>query len=185
MNLNLRAEIVRHVFANFGVIYSPYISEKTQPLNSKKYLLSEKLSFEDDDGVLQNKVWGCQLSVDTQEIKILLADCTQEKDYPEYCLLVQLKNAPAYGIYLHFNESFGHQSDSSCMIAYSLDSESWMESSTFLQATFLGGMEQIRETGFAWNKISNYQPQYQALISFIKYHSSIYEAEHEGQEDRS
>lgn len=187
MNLNLRAEIVRHIFANFGVIHSFYVSDKTQPLNSKKYLLSEKLSFEDEDNdVIQNKIWGCQLSADAQEIKILLADCTQEKDHPEYCLLVQLKNAPAYGIYLHLNESFGHQTGSACMIAYSLDSKAWMECSTFLQATFLGGMEQIRETGFAWNKIVNYQPQYQALINFIKYHSSIYEAEevkYEGKED--
>ncbi len=68
------------------------------------------------------------------------------------------------------------------MIAYSLDLKLWMGCSTFLQATFLSGMEQIRETGFAWNKATNYQLQYQALVSFIKYHSSIYEAEYEGQE---
>lgn len=183
MNLNLRAEIVKHIFANFGVIPSNHVSEKTQSLISKDYLLSEKLSFEDDDNIIsENKIWGCQLSADIQEIKILLADCTQEENAPEYCLLVQLKNAPAYGIYLTFNESFGPQTDSACMIAYSLDLKLWMECSTFLQATFLSGMEQIRETGFAWSKVINYQPQYQALISFIKYHSSIYEAEHEGQE---
>lgn len=183
MNLNLRAEIVKHVFANFGVIPSDYVSEETRSLISKDYLLPEKLSFEDDsDIVLDNKVWGCQLSADIQEIKILLADCTQEESSPEYCLLIQLKNAPAYGVYLTFNKSFGPQTDSACLIAYSLDSKLWMECSTFLQATFLSGMEQIRETGFAWNKATGYQPQYQALVSFIKYHSTIYEAEYEGQE---
>lgn len=182
MNPNLRAEIVKHIFANFGVIPADYVSEKTHSLAGKEYLLPEKLSFEGDDDILENKIWGCQLSADVQEIKILLADCAQEESSPEYCLLVQLKNAPAYGIYLTFNESFGNQIGSACMIAYSLDSKLWMECSTFLQATFLSGMEQVRETGFAWNKITNYQSQYQTLISFIKYHSSIYEAEHEGQE---
>lgn len=181
MNLNLRAEIVKHVFANFGVIPSQFVNDKSRSLLNKEYLLPEKLSFEDDNDIItENKIWGCQLSADIQEIKILLADCTQEENAPEYCLLIQLKDAPAYGIYLTFNESFGDQVGSACMIAYSLDSKSWMECSTFLQATFLSGMEQIRETGFAWNKASNYQPQYQALVSFIKYHSDIYEAEHEG-----
>lgn len=183
MNPNLRAEIVKHIFANFGVIPSDYVSEKTQSLISKEYLLSERLSFEDND--TENKVWGCQLSSDAQEIKILLADCAQEESSPEYCLLVQLKNAPAYGVYLIFNESFGSQINSACMIAYSLDSKLWMECSTFLQATFLSGMEQIRETGFGWNKITNYQPQYQSLVSFIKYHSFIYEVEYEGKESGS
>lgn len=182
MNPNLRAEIIKHVFANFGVIPADYVNEKTRSLSSKEYLISEKLSFEDESGVIQNKVWGCQLSADIQEIKILLADCTQEENHPEYCLLVQLKNAPSYGLYLNFDEFLGRQTNSSYMIAYSLDSKLWMECSTFLQATFLGGMEQIRETGFAWNKITNYQSQYQTLVSFIKYHSSIYEAEYEGQE---
>jgi hypothetical protein len=180
MNLNLRAEIVKHIFANFGVIPSKFVNEKTRSLASKDYLLIEKLSFEDDDGVIENSIWGCQLSADIQEIKILLADCTQEDKSPEYCLLIQLKDAPAYGVYLTFNESFGEQTGSACTIAYSLDSKSWMECSTFLQSTFLSGMEQIRETGLAWNKVTNYQSQYQSLVSFIKYHSSIYEAEYEG-----
>ena len=185
MNPVLRAEIVRHIFANFGVIPSDYIdSTKTKSLISKEYLIPEKLSFEDENGVISdNKIWGCQLSASEQEIKVLLADCSQEDDSPEYCLIVQVKNAPVYGVYLTFNESFSRSVGNSCMIAYSLDSNMWIECSTFLQATFLGGMEQIRETGFAWQKISNYQSQYQALTSFIKYHSAIYEATHERQED--
>lgn len=181
MNLNLRAEIIRHVFANFGIIHSEYVSNKTRSLMSKEYLLPEKLSFDDDDGnVRENKVWGCQLSADAQEVKVLLADCTQEKDFPEYCLLIQLKNAPSYGLYLVFNESFGPQTGSACLLAYSLNSNLWAICNTFLQATFLGGMEQIKDTGLAWNKITNYQSQYQDLISFIRYHSSVYEAENEG-----
>lgn len=181
MNPVLRNEIVKHIFTNFGIISSDYVNnDKTQSLISQEYLLPEKLTFEDDNGtVYNNKVWGCQLSVGSQEIKVLLADCLQEKDVPEFCLLIQLKDAPAYGVYLNINE---YQINTSCMIAYLIDSKSWLECSTFLQATFLSGMEQIRETGFAWSKIKNYQSQYQSLISFIQYYSSIYEVEYEGQE---
>jgi hypothetical protein len=184
MNPQLRAEIVRHVFANFGVIPSEYVNrEKSKSLMMKDYLLPESLSFEDEDGIIsEQKIWGCQLSADIQEIKILLSDCTQDDDSPEFCLLIQLKNAPAYGLYLTYKESFDTNVGAACMLAYSMDTKSWLECSTFLQATFLAGMEQIRETGFAWNKATSYQPQYQALLSFVKYHSTIYEAEHEGQE---
>ena len=150
---------------------------------SKDYLLPETLSFEDEDGIISsNKIWGCQLSADVQEIKILAGDCTMDPDSPEFCMLIQLKNAPAYGLYLSFKESYENPTDGICMIEYSLDYKGWLECNTFLQSTFLAGMEQLKEIGFAWNKASNYQPQYQSLLSFIKFHSTIYEAEHEGQE---
>src|SRR5574339_296325 len=104
MNPHLRAEIVRHVFSNFGIIPSDFVNkEKTRSLMSKDYLLPETLSFEDEDGIISsNKIWGCQLSADVQEIKILAGDCTMDPDSPEFCMLIQLKNAPAYGLYLSF-----------------------------------------------------------------------------------
>jgi len=184
MNPKLRAEIVRHVFANFGVIPSEYINaDKTRSLSSKEWLIPETLSFEDEDGIIsEHKIWGCQLSADVQEVKVLLADCTQEDDFPEFCLLVQLKNAPAYALYLEFHGSFEDPANGSCELSYSLDGNAWAECSTFLQATFLAGMEQLRETGFAWQRITNYKAQHQFLLKFIKHHSDIYEAQHEGQE---
>lgn len=183
MNPNLRAEIVRHVFANFGVIPSNYVNKKTKSLLTKEWLVPEIISFEDEDGIIsEHKIWGCQLSADVQEVKVLLADCTQDDKFPEFCLLIQLKNAPAYGLYLEFHGSFEDPSSSACMLKYSIDGKSWADCSTFLQATFLAGMEQIRETGFAWQKITNYKLQHQLLLKFIEHHSDIYEAEHEGQE---
>lgn len=183
MNLLLRAEIIRHVLANFGVIPSDFVDlNKSNSLLNKEFLISEKLSFEDEDGLdIYNKIWGCQISADIQEIKVLLGDCTQEKDYPEYAMIVQLKNAPAYGLYLSFKESYSDASSNYCFMAYSLDSINWLECNTFLQATFLTGMEQLKEIGYSWNKITNYQSQYNSLLSFIKYHS-VYGDLNEGQE---
>jgi hypothetical protein len=184
MNPILREEIVRHVFSNLGVIPSKFINQdKSKSLMSKEYLLNEHLLFEDESGdVIENKVWGCQMSAESQEIKVILGDCTQDSRVPEFCLLVQLKDAPAYGLYLLYDGLVDEPLDSECMLAYSLDSKGWLECNTYLQATFLAGMEQIKDVGFGWSKCTNYQSQYQALLSFIRFHSSINEVYDEGQE---
>jgi hypothetical protein len=185
MNNKLTEQIILHILSNLGVLPATFIDqEATQSLFDKQFLLSEKLSFEVEDGeVLRKNIYGCQISVtDSKEFKMLLADCTQDNDLPEYCLLVQLKESPTFGIYLLFNQLVSDPPDPEAMIAVSADQKHWMPCSPYLQATFLAGMEQIRDLGFGWNKCSEYQDQYQQLLSFIKFHSKFYEVEDEGQE---
>lgn len=178
MNINLRTEIIKHVLTNFSVIPSSFIdSNKTKTLNSPEYLLRETIVFEDEETGLtvNNKIWGCQLSADVQEIKVLFCDCSMDPDNlnstQEYCLLVQLKNAPAYTLYFSFDKEYVY--DYNCTIAYSVDGNGWLECTTFLQATFLAAMEQIKEVGFAWSKISNYQSQVDLLKSFLGYYPTL------------
>ena len=176
MNRKLMEDIVRHIFANLAVIPSTFVNiDKTKSLMSKDFVLNEMLSFENEDGIINNKIWGCQISVEQQELKILLGDCSQEKNTPEYCLVVQLKDAPAYGVYLVCEPE-----NSEALIACTLNGKEWMECQTYLQATFLAGMEQIRDIGAAWNKCINYKNQYDLMISFIDFHSLVYEAKYEG-----
>src|SRR5579885_1060183 len=106
MNRMLMEQIVKHIFSNLGVTYSPFVNlEKTKSLTSKDFLLPEKLVFQDSDGKdIQNRVWGCQILLDQSELKMVLGDCSQGPDLPEYCLIVQLKNAPAYGLYLVYSD---------------------------------------------------------------------------------
>jgi hypothetical protein len=178
MNKVLMENIVRHVFANLAVIPSAFVNvDKTKSLMSKDFLLNDSLSFENESGIIRNKIWGCQISTEQQELKILLGDCSPEKQTPEYCLVVQLKDAPAYGIYLVCNSE-----DSEPLIACTLNGKDWMECQTYLQATFLAGMEQIRDVGLSWNKCSDYKNQYDLMVSFIDFHNAVYEAKYEGQE---
>jgi len=178
MNKVLMENIVRHVFSNLAVIPSAFVNiDKTKSLMSKEFLLNDTLSFENESGIVKNKIWGCQISADQQELKILLGDCSQEKQVPEYCLIVQLKDAPAYGIYLICNSE-----NAESLIACTLSGKEWMECQTYLQATFLAGMEQIRDIGLSWNKCSDYKDQYDLMISFIDFHNTVYEAKYEGQE---
>jgi len=187
MNLILREQIVRHVFANLGIVFSPFVNlDKSKSLASQDYLLPEKLSFQDSEGKdIQNKVWGCQISVDKSEVKMLLADCSQDKDLPVYALLIQMKDAPAYGLYLVYSDHLPaeNQVDSEATIAFSMDGKSWMECGTYLQATFLAGMEQLRDIGIGWNKCANYQAQFESLQSFLKFQSNLQGDDDEGQEN--
>lgn len=186
MNRVLMTDIVRHILSNFAVIPSSFVdSKKTKSLMSKEFCLHETLPFQsENDEVIQNKIWGCQISAEQQELKILLGNCTQEEGLPEFCLIVQLKNTPAYGLYLvYYNNLSPETIDNEALIACTLNGQEWMECQTYLQATFLAGMEQIRDIGLSWNKCTDYQDQYKLMLSFIKFHNQIYEAKYEGEEN--
>jgi hypothetical protein len=169
MNTVLRTEIIKHIYSNFGIIPSDYLIN-TKSLINDNFLIKEKISFENEDNkIVQNNIWGCEFSVESQNIKVLLADSSQEKDLYEYYLLIHLKDAPMYCMYLNFNNE--------SKLNLSIDSESWMECSTFLQATFLAGMEQLKESIISLSKINDYMLQYNCLINFIKLHISEEEYE--------
>ena len=51
-----------------------------------------------------------------------------------------------------------------------------MEATTFLQASFLAGMEQLRDSGLPWGRCSDYKEEYQKLLTFIKYHNTVCQA---------
>jgi hypothetical protein len=182
MNKELMEHIIDHVFANLAIIPSSFIDfKRTKSLISTEYLLPEKITLDLEGEYIQNRVWGCQISIEKQEMRMLLADCSQDKETPEYALLVQLKDSPAYGLYIVCNTDV----ENAPMIAVSLNGNEWMECQTYLQATFLAAMEQVKEVGLAWNKCTNYQDNFKSLLSFIEFHTIVYEAKYEGQEDGS
>jgi hypothetical protein len=182
MNNRLTEEIANHIFANLGVLPSNFVSQSmTRPLTDKQFLLPEKLTFEVDDQTFRKNVYGCQASLGAKEFKMLLADCTQDRKLPEYCLYIQLKDSPAYCVYLLSNK-LDPEVDSEVMIALTMDGQHWMPCSAYLQATFLAGMEQLRDIPSTWVQLQDYQDNYQQLLSFIKYHQLYNEALDERQE---
>lgn len=190
MNTVLRTEIIKHIYACFGVYQSSWINKATsRSLMDKNWLLSSKITFQGLENT--GDVWGCQLSTSDQELKIVLADCSEPFDYDnadindaalspvEFAMLVQLKNAPCYGLYLAWNA----RGILEPMIAVSVKEGEWMECNTFLQSSFLSGMEQVRDTGLKWNKCTSHQEEFKKLLSFIEYHQAFYGVPHEGKED--
>lgn len=183
MNDALTEEITYHILANLGVLPSTFVNlEKTRSLIDQQFLLPNKVSFEFDSETKKQNVYGCQISItDGKEFKILLADCSQEKEVPEYALLVQLKDAPAFGIYLSFNRLVNDPPEAEPMIAVMSD-KNWLPCTVYLQATFLAGMEQLRDLCVRWSKVKDYDTQYQNLLDFISFHSNYYGSYDEGQE---
>lgn len=176
-------QIVRHVMSNLAIVPASFVDlDRSKSLRSKEFLLNEKLSFQKENGqVFTKNVWGCQIVIDHKEMKILLGDCSQEKDLLEFCVVVQLQDAPAYGLYLAFNDLSDPETyEAEPLIAVTLNNTDWMECSTYLQGTFLAGMEQIRDLGLPWTKCTNYSEQYNLMLSFIKFHDSFYEVKNEG-----
>src|ERR1700722_18809613 len=102
MNDILTAEIAFHILANLGVLSSNFVNvETTKSLIDKNYLLPEKIIYQQDDQTINKNVFGCQVSItNNKDFKLLLADCTMDKNNPEYGLLVQLKGSPTFGVHL-------------------------------------------------------------------------------------
>jgi hypothetical protein len=177
MNQKLTEQIAYHILANLGVLPASFIdSKETRSILDKQFILSEKISFETLDGdVFHKNIYGCQIVIsDSKEFKLLLADCTQEKDVPEYCLLTQLKDAPAFGVYFIFNQLVADPPNPEALISVNTNNKHWIPCSTYLQATFLAGMEQIRDLGFGWTKCTDYKEQYNQLLSLIKFHDNYF-----------
>ena len=177
MNIELLDKIVKNIFANLLVIPSNFVNPNGKSLKSNDFLLKEKLSFETDNGTVFKNIWGCQISAGEQELNILLGDCSQDEELLEYCLIVQLKDSPPYGAYLVYNELCCSKRPGDALIACALNENDWLICNTYLQATFLAGMEQIKEIGLSWNKCTNYKRHIEMMKSFIKYHDSYYEGE--------
>lgn len=180
MNTVLMENITQHILANLGVLPLSFIDMKhTQSLMDKEFLLNQKLAFKNEDGkFIYNNIYGCQVIVGQKEFKILLGDCSQDKATPEFCVVVQLTGNPAYGLYLVCDPSL----DNEALIAVSVNDKEWMPCNTFLQATFLAAMEQLKDLGLGWIKCNNYRQHYDILLSMIKFHTAYYEVKNEGQE---
>lgn len=182
MNITLTESIIKHILSNFLIIPSNHINyEKTNSLISKDFLLKDKLKENEDNSISYN-VYGCQLEIKDKEIKILTSNCSNNKDIPEFCLIMQLKDAPIYGMYIIYND-LDNTINSDPLIACSLDGKSWMPCSTYLQATFLAGMEELKEAGLSWSPCLNYEKSFQDMMSFLQYYNDFYEVFYAGEEN--
>jgi hypothetical protein len=172
MNVKLQNNIVEHIFSSFAIFPSTYINlNKSGSLKHPNYLLPEKIVFEEKNKIISNKVWGCQLTVSHQKIKVMLGNCSideSEDHYREYALLVKPEGLPAYGLYVVWDKY--ELKTIETVLACSVDDESWMECNTYLQATFLAAMEQTRDLGMSWAPISfDSKEMHKILLSFIEF----------------
>ena len=106
MNKVLLTEIVKHVLYNFGVLPSPNIDNKTKSIMHDDYLLDKTISFDS----CEKEMWGCKVSFEQKDFTVILGNCTLDKECPEYCMVIQMQGAPAYALYISF-EDFDHSNE--------------------------------------------------------------------------
>jgi hypothetical protein len=163
------------------IIPSNFVNKNSNSLMTSDYLLDEKLSFNE----IEFPIWGCQLSFNDNEIKVLLSNCGID-NVPEFCMIVQMKNSPTYGLYLVYNDLIDDENnfDNEPIIAVNTEKSNWFVCNTYLQATFLSGIEYLKDVNFMWRKCTNYKDQINLLKSFALFHNNYFsEEEDERKED--
>lgn len=180
MNIPLTEQITVHIFAGLGLVSIPSIQHVQSIVDKKFKLQDKKINFSSGSQQIQRSVYAAQIKLSNKEFKIMVGDCSQDSETPEFCAVVQLTGLPAYGLYMICDPD----ADPEALIAVSMNNKDWMPCTTFLQATLLAAMEHLHDVGMGWGKPTQYQEMYDTLLTMIKFHSDYYEESNEGQENR-
>lgn len=157
----LTNEILLHVFNGLGITKSVDVS-----LISDSFLLPKQIKFKVlDEDLIVVKLWGAQITIDKSRLRLLCGDFSM--DTKELALVIKLDNCPSYGCYLSF------QDIKDSFIVFSLKDNEWLMANTYVQATFLAGMEQLRDIGTVWNTLSKYDDLVENIKSLVEYHDTI------------
>lgn len=148
-NQALTNEIVKHIFNDLGIYATRRIS-----MHNDEFLTRHTLSFVDEKGLKQAvPIWGCQASINGTKFVMISTEFVNDR---EAVVLVQLEKCPLYGAYLKDECSIG------VMIK-----DRWMNANIFLQASFLAGMEQMRDIATPFQGISNASELVKHMKAFI------------------
>lgn len=159
--------IVHHIFDNFGLT-----KELSSSLKNDKFLLEEVIEyFDSEEKEKHANLYGASIEIERTKFRILVADFSG-KDL-EFAMLVKLENCPNYACYLGLDSETGDIYDG--LIAFSYEFKNWLPTTVGIQATFLAGMENLKEVVAIWDPLENYQEMIEELKSFVEYQD-----DHEG-----
>jgi hypothetical protein len=159
MGSKLTDEIIIHILSNLGVLEASRTSIRTSD-----FLLREMIELEEDNQDKNLKLWGAETQVDNSKLKLILTEINHENE-KEYILLSKLDDCPSYGCYL-LKDSDNLKDGT---ILFSLKNCEWLATNIYLQATFLSGMEQLKESLLSWNRLSEPKKLILEMRSLIDY----------------
>lgn len=157
--MKLTNAIVEHILTNLGCF-----DQRTNSLFSLALKTDLQLTYEDDGAQTQYDIYACETLLSHMPITIVGASLSSKE--PDIAVVVHIKDCPNYGCY--WNDSAG-------LIAYTLKENTWIEANTHIQASFLLGMEQLRDMVQPFVACKSPQTIHQSLISFLKYIDQINE----------
>lgn len=186
-NQPLTNAIAEHIFANLGV-FGTVMTSITQDTFLTSKTIAYEPSFEDQldaekGNELIAKVFACQTSTGAKKLSLIYSplktSCKKHIQSFEHFLLVKLEGSPAYGCYLLDCDLDEEKADG--FIATELTPKNWIPTTTYIQATFLAGMEQLKDL-FSQYKAIEAADLEELLISlkeFIAFQGIIAAAENE------
>lgn len=165
MNKTLRREIVLHMFKTAGVYADEELMRISmmEKLDSEKFLLDKKIAFESEEGkVKENSLWAATAKIETSEIRIIIADITE--DITEFALIVQMDTFQPCAIRLSADPD-----DTGSMLV-NINDNRWIEASTQVQAKMLLGFESLSEIYLQWEKLDKYMDVYKSMVGFLNHY---------------
>lgn len=170
MRYGLTDCIVEHIFDNLGISL-----QRTASLRDLAFQLQDTIQYQEDDEVYGENahatLYGAEFSIEKSKFRMLLADFNSNETNSEYALVVKLEGSPTYGCYLYVDNAIGDPEDG--FICFAAKPNTWVKASVAIQATFLAGMENLREINSSWIKPKKYQDLLQELKSFYEYQNNI------------
>lgn len=161
MNTALTNAIIEHIYSNLGLL-----DERTSSLTASKFATSHTIKLEEEGGEeSENKVYACQSTYNNTKI-IMGATSISDINGEEIIVVIKIEGCPTYACTLIQNGRGEIQSSDIC---FSLQKDQWISADTFIQASFLAGMEQFRDITASFIECENSKEIYQLIVSFIKY----------------
>lgn len=158
---DLTNQIVKHIFDNLGLTDNRQVS-------LLQFLTDKTIQFSSDgkdEEISSSQIWACQTVINNVRFR-MMSTSFPDIEETETIFISKLDNCPTYGCSLitGSNPSFleGH-------IGCKMNEESWVPTTIFIQATFLAGMEQLKDISGSFAKCSDNTDLVDDLKSFIAF----------------
>lgn len=158
--MKLTDHIVEHIFTNLGMI-----NVKQNSIFLPELIIEPKITFEENGKEQHHDVFVCEGAINQAKMIIAAAKIENEDHTQELLAVISLENSPTYGCRLSLNE----KSINDGVIVFQIKDKTWLEANIFIQASFLAGMEQLRDLSATFTICSQTESIYQHLLTLIKY----------------
>jgi hypothetical protein len=169
-NPKLTQEIIKHIFRSFGITFEKNNHINIYNLLEPEFLLDKKLSFESEDGIKHhNNIWCASAKIEQSEMKVIVADLKEDKNYSEFALVIQMDVFPPFALRTSQN-LIQIDSEEEDVGDINLNVEGkWTDTNIFLQSKLLNGVEGLSELFLHWSKPKIDKEIYELLIDYLKF----------------
>jgi hypothetical protein len=147
MKNNLQKEIIKKIFANFGIIQGSDFGK----FGVTQFLYSEKLGVEYEDKTVNHNIFAGECKIQDNVFRVIMVDLSI--NYPEFAVVFQLEQFPVHGLILNFAPVIEDETVFGEFVV--AQGEGWKSTNTYIQAQALVGTELLSSYGVMWNSCSN------------------------------